>query len=477
MRFGAPVQLSGDTLVVGALESRPDPVVQFSRRDAYAAVIFKNQRERWVYEATITANDAEAITLEVAGFVSIDGDRIVLGSRHDAPTQSRSTGSVYVFDRDSGPWRFAAKLVPSDVDTGTVGLFGAAASISGDVVVVGAPATEDIGPFTGAAYLFRYNGRDWVEEAKIIPSNLDDYAFFGGSVAINGTRIAVSAEFDRTIADAEGSAGVVYVFRHDSRGWVEEARLTGPNPDAFDVFGRSIAMNGDRLVVGDPTGDSMATVHVFRRDNQAWTHEATLRPESGNSAGLFGSSVSVDGDRLAVGDTYGISFFPTGQGAIHVFRRTAGTWQHEATIPEPPSEPTLTRATFGEGVAIADGFVVGGSYVYDLERDHCDQTDADGSGSGPASTGSSQGMCGAGALAAVFALLCLRFAAVPLIKNRTTPGAWRSRWSQFDEHRSDSQVLWHPCSPRIQGALSKDSASRFLPGHELQGPASRRGHS
>ncbi|MEL6797106.1 MAG: hypothetical protein AAFO89_09835, partial [Planctomycetota bacterium] len=81
--------------------------------------------------------------------VAIDGDLIVVGSRAADP-QGSASGRVYVFDRVTQ--QQIAELLPSDGAAGDV--FGNAVAVSGHRVLVGAEGSDDLGPLTGAAYLF-----------------------------------------------------------------------------------------------------------------------------------------------------------------------------------------------------------------------------------------------------------------------------------------------------------------------------------
>jgi len=426
--FGAQVILSGERLVIGAEEVRPADQPDQVPQSALAAFIFKHERGEWTYEAKI-ADENTGNVYQGAAYLSIDGERLVLGSA-GAPNLDRITGAAYVYQHDTAGWHRDAKLVASDADNQTVGNFGAVVSIAGDVIVVGAPATEGVGPFTGAAFVFRRNSTTWIQESKIIPLDLTDYALFGSAVATNGERIAVAATFERRISEGEdtttiGRAGVVYVYRFDETiGWVQEARLTGPDPGTFDAFGTAIGMTDDRLAISDTTSESTAGVHVFRRDNQTWVHEATLHAPTGNLYGQFGSSLSLYGERLAVGDIYGISILPVPRGAMHLFRLSSGTWQHEATITEPNNSPAPPAGTsFGASVAVGDGIAVAGPYVYALDGIQCDpnatQPHPGGADNGQTSGGSAPRLCGAGSMAAILGLLCLRCLRLSICGDRT----------------------------------------------------------
>src|SRR5206468_4439925 len=76
----------------------------------------------------------------------------------------------------------------------------------------------------------------------------DEQDYFGISVAVYGTRIAVGAESDDGIDYDTGSA---YVFDLTSATpSVPVLTLTHPTPKLGDMFGTSVAMFGDLLAIG-----------------------------------------------------------------------------------------------------------------------------------------------------------------------------------------------------------------------------------
>lgn len=74
--------------------------------------------------------------------------------------------------------------------------FGESVSINGEVVVVGAWWDDDAGSQSGSAYVFRYNGATWVEEAKLTASDGAAGDRFGHSVSISGETVVVGAYWD-----------------------------------------------------------------------------------------------------------------------------------------------------------------------------------------------------------------------------------------------------------------------------------------
>jgi hypothetical protein len=101
--------------------------------------------------------------------------------------------------------------------------------------------------------------------------------------------------------------------------WVQEAYLKAPNLGSQDEFGKNVSISGERAVVGaswedsafstilngpggsnDNLAQSAGAAYVFTRVNGLWTQEAYLKPSNMEGGDVFGASVSISGDRIAV---------------------------------------------------------------------------------------------------------------------------------------------------------------------------------
>ena len=288
--------------------------------------------------------------------VSISGDYVVVGAAGGADNGFNS-GSAYVFKRSGTNWGQEAKLIPSD---GTAfDSFGRSVSISGDYAVMGAPGDDDNGGGSGSAYLFKSTGTSWAQEAKLLPSDGAVEDFFGFSVSISGDYAAVGADGD----DDNGSdAGSAYVFKRTGTSWAQEAKYLPSDGAADDLFGHSVSISGDYVVVGAPgnddLGNSSGSAYVFKRTDTSWAQEAKLLPLDGAVEEGFGFSVSISGDYAFVGafqdDDNG-----TDAGSAYLFKRTGTNWVEEAKLL--PSDGAAFD-WFGYSVSIsADYAVVGAS--------------------------------------------------------------------------------------------------------------------
>src|SRR5262249_8687231 len=123
---------------------------------------------------------------------------------------------------------------------------------------------------SGAAYLFVRSGTNWSQQAYLKASNTDAGDEFGISVAISGETVVVGAMYESSGAtgvngnQADNSvlqSGAASVFVRLATGqWEEQAYLKASNTDSiFEMFGVSVAVNGDTAVVGASQEDSNAT--------------------------------------------------------------------------------------------------------------------------------------------------------------------------------------------------------------------------
>ena len=175
-------------------------------------------------------------------------------------------------------------------------------------------------PYVGSATVFRRTAGSWLEEARLSHPNPTAGAVFGTAVALHGERVAIGAPFD----DVAGyNAGAVHVFVRSGAQWSLEATLTGADTSADDHFGIALALGPDLLLVGahghDAAGLDAGAAYLYRRGPTGWRQTARLTPPPGSDAARFGNSVDLDADRAIVGAPYE-SGAGAGAGAVYVHR-------------------------------------------------------------------------------------------------------------------------------------------------------------
>ena len=259
--FGAALALSGDTLVVGA---------EGQSNRAGAAYVYTRSGTTWTLQTVLRASNADAGDF-FAKAVAIDGDTIAVGAPLEASSPSGGSadnssyrcGAVYVFARSGTTWSEQAFLKASDGEE--VDSFGEAVALSGETLVVGASGADADEEYeqTGAAYVFARSGTTWNQQAVIAAPYGRGNEAFGQAVAVAVDRIAVGAT-----GVAQG-AGAAYVFGRRGSAWSQQARLMASNATSNDFFGYSVALTDTTLAVGAPqkAGSARSTgeVSVYKR--------------------------------------------------------------------------------------------------------------------------------------------------------------------------------------------------------------------
>lgn len=236
--------------------------------------------------------------------VDVDGDWAIVGSPFDGD------GTATLFHRDGGNW-----IEEQEVSRGGTLRYGVDVAVEGDRAVVGQYGASSVD-------VYLYSGSAWALEQTISPTGGSSLAAMGKAVGMSGNRIIAGAPADEP---ADLRVGAAYVFEHDGSSWLQIAKLLPTQQEHGMGFGISVSIDGDLAVVGSPAaGDPPTTgsVHVFEWSGSAWglTHEIT--PSSPVAYALFGSSVALDGERLVVG----------GLESTWVFHHSGGVWTQIQTL-------------------------------------------------------------------------------------------------------------------------------------------------
>jgi len=203
----------------------------------------------------------------------------------------------------------------------------------------------------GAVYLFHWSGTAWDQKAKLFADQPRQGAHFGFSLAMRNGILAVGALGE----------GAVYTFALQGDGvWTPTgARLTG----SPRVFGRSLALDGNRLAVGAVGGHGAAdgAVYLYHRTNGSWVFWRKVEPRARQKGERFGSAVALASDVLVAGAPGS----DTGAGAVYVFRRRGNSWREEQKL-RPPDGPRLAGGQLGAAVATNGEEIFAGAPTSDL---------------------------------------------------------------------------------------------------------------
>ena len=269
-QFGRSVAISGSTLAVGAPDEdsnargvyptgtgTADPGADNTHRRSGAVYIFTQSHSgaaaSWSQQAYIKAsNSGESDKFGTS--IALSGSTLAVGAPKEdskaggvhaldtgtadpgADNTMGESGAVYLFTRSLGSvWRQQAYIKASNPAKGDYFGFSAALSDTGETLAIGA-RLEDSGAkgidgdetdksmiSSGAVYLFtRSPGSLWGQKAYIKASNTDEDDYFGSSLALSGSILAVGAVREDSISKGIGGneddnsapeSGAVYVRR------------------------------------------------------------------------------------------------------------------------------------------------------------------------------------------------------------------------------------------------------------------------
>lgn len=314
VHFGEALAASGDWLFVGDF-ANPDGIVGGGVVHAY-----QRGATGWVPRQLLTASDADEGDL-FGTAVAFDGVRVLVGAPNDddacGGTSGCQSGSAYVYELTPSGWVETQKLTAGDATYGQ--RFGYHVAIDGDIAVVGLSTYSNS---VGAAYVFEHSAGVWTETTKLVESMPNED--FGRAVAVSGDTIAVGA------ARADGTftgSGVVRVFQRAPSGWVQRFELTS-QPQVYNgLFGSAVSLRGDRMLVGargEGSGSQLGAAYFLRRDVVGWHH--VVRVESG--VGLFENYGWV----VELGDELGIV---ASESTTYVYAPVGSIWQEIHSLVPP----------------------------------------------------------------------------------------------------------------------------------------------
>jgi hypothetical protein len=253
-----------------------------------------------------------------------------------------------VYTRSGSSWTLQDRLEPADL--AAPDLFGYGVALQGDRLVVGAPYDSERAKQGGAVYVFERAGDTWGKPQKLFASKPESEASLGVQVALDGDTLVAGAHHACQLPSCASSSGrgSASVFVHGAAGWTEQALLSAPEPEDSDHFGFSVALLGDRAVIGAPHGELVLSTppgkaHVFDRSNGHWTATATFQAAVPRAADFFGSSVGITTNAVVIGASSdagggrGVGADPSqggaaNSGAVYVFGQQADGWVRSAYL-------------------------------------------------------------------------------------------------------------------------------------------------
>ena len=303
-----------------------------SAQGAGAAYVFVRSGSSWDLQAYVKASNSDARD-GFGGCVDLSGNTLVVGAVGEGSSAdgidgdqddnsaftigAGGAGAVYVFERESGVWEQQAYIKASN--SSAPDRFGCAIDIEDDLLVVGAVGEasesdginmnqeDDSASSSGAVYVFARSGDVWSQQAYIKASDSNRGDRFGSALSLDGDDLIVGTT----------SSGKVYWFESIQGNWRQSSIVEPVNSKSGDEFGFSVAVDGDTLVVGAPGEDSLAkainsdqadtsgervgAAYIFKRVRSEWVQQAYVKSFNSDSRDFFGESVDVNEGIISIG--------------------------------------------------------------------------------------------------------------------------------------------------------------------------------
>lgn len=233
-RFGDPVCLRGDLLLVGAVGA-----------DSLSGAVYAYQYSggAWNLVARLVSNDRSTGDRFGQRMALDDGVAVIAAPQDD--DNGSNSGSAYVFRFANGAWTQEAKLRAADAAASD--LFGSAVAVRGDRVVVGSPADDDGGSNAGSVYTFAFANGIWAQTDKLTAFDRAAGDNFGEAVALDVERLAVAAVGDD---DRGSNSGSVYLYERSATAWRLTAKFAPSDGQPGNFIGSALALDGDVALIG-----------------------------------------------------------------------------------------------------------------------------------------------------------------------------------------------------------------------------------
>ncbi|MEA3450970.1 MAG: T9SS type A sorting domain-containing protein, partial [Bacteroidota bacterium] len=392
--FGSSVAISSSYIVVGATYVPSQSLIG-------AAYVFENNNGIGTQIAELTADDGVDGD-KFACAVSIYGDTVVVGA-HQRDDNGTTSGAAYVFTNNGTAWEQIFKLLASDGEPGDN--LGISVNLSGNSVILGAYAEDEVGASGGAAYVYYLSEAPYAVDGpydvyvnvdenasfKILAANTDSYqwqlddgsgflnitdnAVYSNSTTstlqIKGATLGMDGYTYRCVltnsqASVNSSSANLYVDNSTNHSIViETQKILASDGDDFDEFGYSVAVSGNYAIVGahhiNSYSDESGFAYIYKKNGNTWEQVKILSPSDGAEDDEFGWSVDIYGEYAIVG-AYKNSDDGDYSGSVYIFYKNNGGVDNWGQLHKFTASDADTRDYFGCDVAIADKWAIVGAY-------------------------------------------------------------------------------------------------------------------
>ena len=284
---------------------------------------------------------------DFGGALYLQNNKILISAGNTWSGPFRS-GTAFIYTWNGGEWIKEYKFL----NTGLHGdAFGYCTNWSQDTIMFAAPGYDlEYDTYAGIIYFYVYNKitNKWEEKFSLNAEDSVDVNGFGASFVKNKDRLIVGAP--DTKLKPNSLCGAVYYFEKNDSTWEQKQRISSFNMEHYEFFGLSLAMNDEYLIISAPNEgeDNFGAVYTYRYENGEWKYESRLSVNTPYLDQKFGTKIILDGDELFISEPGAVAWWNTYSGSVYVYKREENSWKLKQTIHE---KELASSSTFGAGIA------------------------------------------------------------------------------------------------------------------------------
>ncbi|OHU89219.1 MULTISPECIES: FG-GAP repeat protein [Pseudoalteromonas] len=299
--------------------------------------------------------------------VALDGTTALVGALKANTNNLTDSGAAYVYTLSTTGWQQHAKLIANPAYAGDT--FGGNVALKNHTAMLGASRRDHKGEDAGAVFAFEQKGNLWSQKQILTATDAKAGDAFGQSIALSERFVVIGAPHSDAPHKDSGSA---YVFMRDKNTWRFHSKLTAKDGAAGDLFGISVAIDGDTILVGADLNDERAekagAVYAYVFNGKQWLHQAKLMASDGANTDIFGVRVALFGDTALISarrdDVEGIG---TDAGSAYIFERIKGHWTQTQKLIAPDGK---ADDRFARGVALNQNTALISAMHHDAKGDN-----------------------------------------------------------------------------------------------------------
>lgn len=369
--FGSSVAISNNIILVGSpginQRGKVYPFRISTNKSAYDPIVAYDGHD----------DDGFGISCDITNSYDSSGSvtyTCIIGA-HRYYENSLSMGAAYIYASSDGElWTFDEKLYEPIRNDKT--FFGCSVSIYGNTCIIGAYGNNTRGWKSGAAYIYTKTSSWVIKHSLFADSGPGDYNpnidFTSSEYVQNYYGFSVSINEKYALVGSPGQDNKGRAFGYSTNDSWESYEYAELGFSKETMFGFSVGLSGDIAVVGSPGRNGLygmcTTFKLSNLVNETFLFGNSFTTQSLSSRSLFGRSVAISDDKLIVGG-YGKNSGEENVGSAFLFLLNDVEDNYIET-PKSCLRNDTSKALFAHDVAISNDFCVLGdpsyeaSYVY-----------------------------------------------------------------------------------------------------------------